>query len=55
MWLQVRVRKGVTVVMVLLRGRTLRSPGGACEPEGGSSRFGALREGGGALTAKILP
>ena len=31
------------MVPVLLRGRRLRSLGGACEPEGGSSRFGALR------------
>ena len=43
------------MVLVLPRGRTLRSPGGACEPEGGSSRFAALREGGGALTVKISP
>jgi len=43
------------MVLVLLRGRTLRSPGGACEPAGASSRFGALREGGGALTVRSLP
>lgn len=43
------------MVPVLLRGRRLRSLGGACEPEGESSRFGALREGDGALTVKISP